>query len=73
MDITNPASAYLFLSDDVQDEIRWKDHKRIRIQSCGDRFAGDLMKVAQNAIMFFAEEVFSNVKIYLDRFFYTHR
>jgi hypothetical protein len=28
LDISNPASAYFFLSDDVQDEISGKDKKR---------------------------------------------
>ena len=40
MDITNPASAYLFLSDDAQDEIRGREKEEhevpaMRPQICG--------------------------------------
>lgn len=35
MDISNPASAYFFLSDDAQDEISGSDKKRMKCLSCG--------------------------------------
>ena len=41
MDITNPVSAYFFLSDDAQDEISGKNLKKMTCQSCGHRFKGD--------------------------------
>jgi hypothetical protein len=40
-DISNPASAYFFLSDDAQDEISGKDKKKMKCQSCGHRFRGE--------------------------------
>jgi len=42
LDITNPASAYFFLSDDAQDEISGKDKKMMKCQSCGHRFKGEI-------------------------------
>jgi len=42
MDITNPASAYLFLSDDAQDEISGNDRKNMKCLSCGYSFMGEI-------------------------------
>jgi hypothetical protein len=42
LDITNPASAYFFLSDDAQDEISGKDLEKLKCQSCGHRFKGEI-------------------------------
>jgi hypothetical protein len=42
LDITNPASAYLFLSDDAQDEISGLSNKKMKCQSCGHRFEGQI-------------------------------
>jgi len=41
MDINSPASAYLFLSDDAQDEITGEKRKNMKCGSCGHRFAGE--------------------------------
>ena len=41
-DITDPASAYFFLSDDAQDEISGKDKKKMKCQSCGHHFRGEI-------------------------------
>jgi hypothetical protein len=41
MDIANPASAYLFLSDDAQDEIIGSGKKRMKCLFCGHRFVGE--------------------------------
>jgi Zn finger protein HypA/HybF involved in hydrogenase expression len=41
LDITNPVSAYFFLSDDVQDEIQTDGKKGIKCLSCGHRFVGE--------------------------------
>ena len=40
-DIANPVSAYLFLSDDVQDEISGGKKKNMKCGSCGHRFTGE--------------------------------
>jgi len=40
-DIANPVSAYLFLSDDVQDEISGGKKKSMKCGSCGHRFTGE--------------------------------
>jgi hypothetical protein len=42
MDITDPASAYFFLSDDAQDEIEGGGKVKMECLSCGHRFMGDL-------------------------------
>jgi Zn ribbon nucleic-acid-binding protein len=42
MDITDPASAYLFLSDDAQDEIAGSDKKRMKCRVCSHRFTGEI-------------------------------
>ncbi|MBC8420778.1 MAG: hypothetical protein H8E10_19525 [Desulfobacterales bacterium] len=42
MDITDPASAYLFLSDDAQDEITGSGKTRMKCRSCGYRFSGEI-------------------------------
>jgi hypothetical protein len=42
LNITNPASAYFFLSDDAQDEISGGKGKNMKCQSCGHRFVGEL-------------------------------
>ncbi len=41
-DITNPASAYFFLSDDAQDEISGKKRKNMKCGSCSHRFMGKI-------------------------------
>ncbi len=41
MDITNPVSAYFFLSDDAQDEINGEKKKNMKCGSCGHRFVGE--------------------------------
>jgi len=42
MDISDPASAYLFLSDNAQDEITGADEKKMKCLSCGRRFMGEI-------------------------------
>ncbi len=41
LDITNPTSAYFFLSDDAQDEISGGKRQNMKCRSCGHRFAGE--------------------------------
>jgi len=40
--ITDPASAYLLLSDDAQDEIAGTGKKKMKCRSCGHRFMGEI-------------------------------
>jgi hypothetical protein len=42
-DISNPASAYFFLSDDAQDEIEGSKKTKMRCLTCGHRFFGDIL------------------------------
>jgi hypothetical protein len=42
MDITNPVSAYLFLSDDAQDEITGGGKTRMKCLSCEHIFIGEI-------------------------------
>jgi len=48
MDITSPASAYLFLSDDAMNGITGSDKKRIKCLSCGYRFRARYTTGARN-------------------------
>ncbi len=41
LNITNPVSAYFFLSDDAQDEISGRRRKNMKCGSCSHRFAGE--------------------------------
>jgi len=43
MDITNPASAFFFLSDDVQDDLQGGNKKKMKCLSCGHSFFGDIL------------------------------
>ena len=58
-DISNPASAYFFLSDDVQDEISGKDKKKMKCQTCGHRFKGEIYDSCPKCESVFTEEVLS--------------
>jgi hypothetical protein len=42
MEITDPLSAYFFLSDDAQDEIDGSDRKRMKCGDCKHRFMGEI-------------------------------
>jgi len=42
LDIDDPTSAYLFLSDDAQDEITGTGKKKMKCLSCGYRFMGEI-------------------------------
>lgn len=42
LDITDPSTAYLFLSDDAQDEITGRGRKKMKCRSCGHRFVGEI-------------------------------
>ena len=42
MDITDPASAYFFLSDDAQDEIQGSEKAKMRCLTCGHKFLGEI-------------------------------
>ena len=45
MDITNPVSAFFFLSDDVQDEIQGSGKRKMKCLSCGHRFVGEIYDI----------------------------
>lgn len=57
-DITNPVSAYFFLSDDAQDEIAGDSKKRMRCFSCGHRFKGDAFDPCPKCGSYVTEERF---------------
>lgn len=59
LDISNPASAYLFLSDDAQDEITVTDKKRMKCRSCGHRFTGEIYDRCPKCDSLDTEEVLS--------------
>ena len=42
LDITDPKSAYFFLSDDAQEEIEATGKRRMRCVSCGHKFLGEI-------------------------------
>ena len=41
LDISNPASAYFFLSDEAQNEISGGKRNNMKCRSCGHRFVGE--------------------------------
>ena len=42
LDITDPKSAYFFLSDDTQDELKGADKRKMKCNSCGHKYIGEL-------------------------------
>ena len=42
LNISDPKSAYFFLSDDVQDELNGEDKTRMKCLSCGHKFIGEI-------------------------------
>jgi len=56
-DISNPVSAYFFLSDDAQDEITGSDKKRMKCLSCGYRFMGKIYDRCPECLSLDTEEV----------------
>ena len=58
-DFTNPASAYLLLSDDAQDEINGHGSKRMKCRSCGHRFTGETYDSCPECFSSDTEEVVS--------------
>jgi len=61
MDITNPVSAYFFLSDDTQDEISGSDKKKMKCLSCGRRFIGEFYDSCPKCFSSDTEEVVSTI------------
>lgn len=59
LDITNPASAYLFLSDDAQDKITGESKKKLKCQSCKHQFRGEPYDSCPECGSVLNEEVFS--------------
>jgi predicted Zn-ribbon and HTH transcriptional regulator len=62
MDISDPASVYLFLGDDAQDEISGTGKKRMKCRSCGHRFKGEIYDRCAKCDSFDTEEVFSFIE-----------
>jgi rubrerythrin len=42
MDITDPASAFFFLSDDAQDDLQGSEKTKMRCLTCGHKFLGEI-------------------------------
>jgi predicted Zn-ribbon and HTH transcriptional regulator len=59
MDITDPASAYFFLSEDAQDEITGTDKRRMECRVCGHRFTGEIYDRCPKCDSLDTEEVLS--------------
>ncbi len=62
VNITNPSSAYFFLSDDAQDEISGKDKKKMKCQSCGHWFKSEIYDSCPKCDSVFTEEIFSFIE-----------
>lgn len=56
--ISDPASAYFFLSDDAQDEIEGTGKRRMKCLSCGHRFVGNTFDSCPKCESFLTEEAF---------------
>lgn len=59
MEITNPASAYLFLSDDAQDEITGSDKRKMKCLTCGHHFTGEIYDSCPKCASLDTEELLS--------------
>ena len=59
VDISNPVSAYFFLSDDAQDEILGKDKKKMKCLDCGHQFKGEIYDSCPECFGAMTEEVLS--------------
>ena len=58
LDIKDPQSAYLFLSDDAQDEIDGKDKTKMKCLSCGCEFVGEINDCCPDCLSADIEETF---------------
>jgi len=56
-DIGNPESAYFFLSDDAQEEIKSARERNMKCLSCGRRFSGKLFDSCPECDSFHTEEI----------------
>jgi len=50
LDITDPKSAYFYLSDDVQDELEGTSKRKMECMSCGNKFLGYLSDSCSNSL-----------------------
>lgn len=57
LDITNPARAYFFLSDDAQDNIAGSDKEKMKCLSCGYQFTGEIYESCPKRFSIDTEEV----------------
>ena len=64
MDISDPVSAYFFLSDDVQDEIAGVDCKKMKCCLCGHRFWGDVYDNCPKCNSFKTEALFGDMDFF---------
>ena len=58
-DISDSTSAYLYLSDDAQDEINGTTRKRMKCNSCGHRFMGEFYESCPKCSSLDTEEILS--------------
>jgi len=57
IDISDPASAHLFLSDDAQDGITGTGKKKMKCLSCGNQFIGEFYESCPKCFNSDTEEV----------------
>ena len=57
LDIKDPKSAYFYLSDDVQDEFGNTGKRKMRCESCGHKFKGDIIVSCPNCYSLDTEEI----------------
>lgn len=57
LDITDPRSAYFFLSDDVQDDLDGSDKPLMRCLSCGHKFKGVIYDSCPKCFSINTEEI----------------
>lgn len=61
MNMSDPASAYFFLSDDAQNEITGFDCKMMKCRLCGHRFWGDVYDNCPNCNSLETEALFRDM------------
>lgn len=66
LDITNPKTAYFFLSDDVQDELQGSEKRKMRCDTCGHIFVGEAYDNCPKCFSSYTEKISNGIDSQID-------